>query len=78
LYANDGSPINLTVKEIFLFACVVASTDTIAAVTFIKQDIEPRLYSILFGEGITNDAVSIVIFQMVNMVLGENTQVTGK
>ena len=66
LVMTDGTDFNLSIREILLFAAVLSSTDTIAAVTFIKQDIEPRLYSILFGEGIVNDAITIILFQMTN------------
>ena len=44
------------------FAAVISATDAVAALTFIHEDTEPKLFSILFGEGVVNDAVCIVIY----------------
>jgi NhaP-type Na+/H+ or K+/H+ antiporter len=40
-------------------------SDTVAAVSIIKFDEQPMLFSIVFGEGIVNDAVSIILFNAV-------------
>ena len=58
------NPFNLDNKLILLFASVIASTDTVAAMTFIKEDEMPKLFSILFGEGVLNDAVCIVLYRI--------------
>ena len=39
--------------------------DTVAALTLVKEQYYPVLNSILFGEGIFNDAVSILLFRSV-------------
>ena len=39
---------------------VISTTDAVA-LTFIHEDTEPKLFSILFGEGVINNAVYIVI-----------------
>ena len=54
------------VSEILLLACVLSATDTVAALSLVKEQHFPKLNSILFGEGIVNDAVSILIFRSVN------------
>lgn len=46
--------IKFSVAEILLFASVISATDTIAALTFINEESEPKLFSILFGEGVLN------------------------
>ncbi|MCQ2816995.1 MAG: cation:proton antiporter [archaeon] len=46
--------IHFTVPEILLFASVISATDTIAALTFVHEETEPKLFSILFGEGVLN------------------------
>jgi NhaP-type Na+/H+ or K+/H+ antiporter len=51
-----------SLKEILLFSAVISATDTVAALTFIKEDQEPKLFAILFGEGVINDAVCIVLY----------------
>ena len=59
-------PFNLNKKLVLLFASVIASTDTVAAMTFIKEDKQPKLFSILFGEGVLNDAVCIVLYRILS------------
>ena len=56
--------VHFTVAELLLFASVISATDTIAALTFIHEDTEPKLFAILFGEGVVNDAVCIVLYRI--------------
>ena len=56
--------VHFSVTEILLFASVISATDTIAALTFINEDKEPKLFAILFGEGVVNDAVCIVLYRI--------------
>lgn len=60
----------LSISDCMLLACILASTDTVAALTLVKADEYPRLNSILFGEGIVNDAVSILLFNTVKAFFG--------
>lgn len=52
---------------------LLCSSDVIAAVSLVSYDKEPALYSIIFGEGITNDAVSIILFNTVMRYTGSNS-----
>ena len=61
---NTKSYVHFTTAEILLFASVISATDTIAALTFIHEDSEPKLFAILFGEGVVNDAVCIVLYRI--------------
>ena len=63
---NFFSPFKLDNKLILLFASVIASTDTVAAMTFIKEDQMPKLFSVLFGERVLNDAVCIVLYRILS------------
>ena len=63
---NFFNPFKLDSKLILLFSSVIASTDTVAAMTFIKEDQMPKLFSILFGEGVLNDAVCIVLYRILS------------
>jgi NhaP-type Na+/H+ or K+/H+ antiporter len=45
---------------------VISATDTLAALTFIKEESDPKLFAILFGEGVFNDAVSIVLYKIIS------------
>ena len=62
---KDDRLINFSIKEILLFSSVISATDTVAALTFVKEDSEPKLFAILFGEGVINDAVCIVIYRII-------------
>ena len=55
----------LTVREILLLCSLMCSSDVVAAVSLIDFQKEPKLFSMVFGEGITNDAVSIILFNTV-------------
>lgn len=37
----------------------------IAAISMISYDDQPKLFSIIYGEGVTNDIVSIILFKTV-------------
>lgn len=43
----------------------MCSSDVVAAVSLVSYEKDPDLYSVVFGEGITNDAVSIILFTTV-------------
>lgn len=45
---------------------LLCSTDVIAAISMVKYEEQPTLFSLLFGEGIVNDAVAIILFNTVN------------
>ena len=61
---NSFSYVHFSTGELLLFASVISATDTIAALTFIHEDTEPKLFAILFGEGVLNDAVCIVLYRI--------------
>lgn len=52
--------------ECLLLASVLASTDTVAVLTLITADKYKVMNSILFGEGVVNDAVTILLYQAVS------------
>lgn len=76
LFWNDllntaHSNLKLTPKECMLLASVLCATDTVAALTIVKEKSYPTLNSILFGEGVVNDAVSILLFRAVERLMYE-------
>ena len=44
---------------------LLCSTDVIAAISMVKYEQQPTLFSLLFGEGIVNDSVAIILFNTV-------------
>ena len=55
----------LQTKECLLLASVLCATDTVAALTVVREKSFPTLNSILFGEGVVNDAVAILLFHAI-------------
>ena len=51
--------------ELMLMCALLCSTDVIAAISMVNYDEQPKLFSLLFGEGVVNDAVAIIIFNSV-------------
>ena len=56
-------------SEILLLASVLCATDTVAALSIVREKSFPTLNSILFGEGVINDAVAILIFKAVEKMI---------
>ena len=61
-------------KECLLLASVLCATDTVAALTIVKEKSFPTLNSILFGEGVVNDAVAILLFHAVEELIVKEKQ----
>lgn len=55
--------LHLTWHRCLLLASVLAATDEVSAMALIKQKEFPRLGALIFGEGVINDAISIVLFK---------------
>jgi sodium/hydrogen exchanger-like protein 6/7/sodium/hydrogen exchanger 8 len=55
----------LSMTEIMLMCSLLCCTDVVAAISIIKYEEQPKLFSLVFGEGITNDAVCIILFNTV-------------
>ena len=69
LYDSED-PNKLTSVEWLLLASVLWATDSVAALAIVKETQFPTLNSILFGEGVVNDAAAILIYQaVVEMIL---------
>ena len=56
---------SLNLKEVLMLSSVLCATDTVAAMSLIKPDKFPVLNAVLFGEGVINDAVAIILFHTV-------------
>jgi NhaP-type Na+/H+ or K+/H+ antiporter len=61
----EPNPLELKDPECLLFCSLMCSSDVVAAVSLVSYEESPDLYSVVFGEGITNDAVSIILFTTV-------------
>lgn len=52
--------------EAMYLAGLLSATDSVAAVGIVKEKYYPKLNAILFGESVTNDAISIILFRTIN------------
>lgn len=55
------------------FSATICASDAVAALTIIKPEKYPKLFSIVFGEGLMNDAVAIILFKVVGDILVEGS-----
>lgn len=53
---------------------LLCSSDVVAAISLINFDKQPKLFSLVFGEGITNDAVGIILFNAVVQFAGPTSK----
>ena len=56
--------------EIMMMCALLCSTDVIAAISMVSYNEQPMLFSLLFGEGVVNDIVTIIIFNAVTNFSG--------
>ncbi|XP_061349504.1 sodium/hydrogen exchanger 1-like [Gastrolobium bilobum] len=56
---------NLGIKDYLAIGAILSATDSVCTLQVLSQDETPLLYSIVFGEGVVNDATSIVLFNSV-------------
>jgi NhaP-type Na+/H+ or K+/H+ antiporter len=55
-----------TWKEAFAFGSLISATDPVSVLAIFKEmDADVNLYALVFGESIFNDAVAIVMFEIV-------------
>ncbi|EGR28611.1 sodium hydrogen exchanger family protein, putative, partial [Ichthyophthirius multifiliis] len=55
----------LNTKAILLFSATICATDSVSALAMISPSKYPKLFSIIFGEGMVNDSVSIILYTAV-------------
>lgn len=68
-YATGLAPWSpsFTVLESLAFGALISSTDPVAVLAIFKEmDTDVNLYTLIFGESIFNDAISIVMYNTVS------------
>ncbi|GLT78973.1 hypothetical protein SLA2020_504880 [Shorea laevis] len=56
---------SLDIQDYLAVGAILSATDSVCTLQVLSQDETPFLYSIVFGEGVVNDATSIVLFNSV-------------
>ena len=63
----------MDVSLLVKYSATISATDSVAALTLISSSAQPKLFSIIFGEGMVNDAVAIILFKVVGDIVEEAT-----
>ncbi|RKP38330.1 Sodium/hydrogen exchanger family-domain-containing protein [Dimargaris cristalligena] len=85
LYSVTGlENLSLSFLECLMVGAILSSTDPVTVLAIFNQlKVEPRLYTIIFGESMLNDAVSIVLYESYkrfrghSMHMGNMVQIIG-
>ncbi|XP_028780859.1 sodium/hydrogen exchanger 1 [Neltuma alba] len=62
-WMNIGS---MDIGEYLAIGAIFAATDSVCTLQVLNQDETPLLYSLVFGEGVVNDATSVVLFNAIH------------
>ncbi|KAK9803320.1 hypothetical protein WJX73_001939 [Symbiochloris irregularis] len=65
LYAVAQLPNSLNLSDCLALGVIFAATDSVAVLQVLQQDRMPLLYSLVFGEGVINDATSVALLRAV-------------
>lgn len=55
----------LEFKDYFALGTIFSATDSVCTLQVLNQDETPLLYSLVFGEGVVNDATSVVLYRAI-------------
>lgn len=73
LWSLADFTISLTILECLIFGSTLSATDPVTILSiFSSRKVDPTLYSIIFGESLLNDAVSIVMFDTLSTFHGQH------
>ena len=65
--------LQLSLLECLIFGSTLSATDPVTILAIFNQyKVDPKLYSVIFGESILNDAVSIVMYDTLSQFHGED------
>ncbi|KIJ34567.1 hypothetical protein M422DRAFT_233455 [Sphaerobolus stellatus SS14] len=69
--------LQLTLLECLIFGSTLSATDPVTILAIFQQyKVDPKLYSVIFGESILNDAVSIVMYDTLSQFHGEEIYIS--
>ncbi|KAJ4765003.1 Sodium/hydrogen exchanger [Rhynchospora pubera] len=58
----------LNLQDYLALGTIFSATDTVCTLQVLCQEETPRLYSLVFGEGVVNDATSVVLFNAIKQI----------
>ncbi|PVF92591.1 sodium/hydrogen exchanger [Serendipita vermifera] len=69
--------LGLTLLDCLIFGSTLSATDPVTILSiFTQYKVDPKLYSIIFGESLLNDAVSIVMYETFSKFRGQDPSFT--
>lgn len=64
--------LEVTLIECLIFGSTLSATDPVTILAIFNQyKVDPKLYTVIFGESLLNDAVSIVMYECVASLAGD-------
>ncbi|KIY67623.1 sodium/hydrogen exchanger [Cylindrobasidium torrendii FP15055 ss-10] len=69
--------LNVTLLECLIFGSTLSATDPVTILAIFNQyKVDPKLYTVIFGESLLNDAVSIVMYETLSQFHGEEVYIS--
>jgi NhaP-type Na+/H+ or K+/H+ antiporter len=65
---------NISDNNMLLLSSTLTASDTVAVLTLLNKTKFPKIHSIIFGEGLLNDAVAIILFNMSKKLIDSNIE----
>ena len=65
---EEDRVVKLTDVQMLMYSATICATDSVASLTLLDSDRFPKLFSVVFGEGMVNDAVSIILFKAITEI----------
>ncbi|KAK7284298.1 hypothetical protein RJT34_19043 [Clitoria ternatea] len=65
IFKRMGISGSLEIGDYLAIGAIFAATDSVCTLQVLNQDETPLLYSLVFGEGVVNDATSVVLFNAI-------------
>lgn len=62
-----GDPCLSAVQDSLALGVIFAATDSVAVLQVLRPDRAPLLYSLVFGEGVINDATAVALLRAVQV-----------
>ena len=72
---SEGNYVSLSIVEILLFASLISAVDPVAVLSiFAEVGVNPDLYFLVFGESLLNDGVAVVLYNMMSVFAGMESE----
>ncbi len=63
----------LYISECLVYGAIISSTDPVTVLSLLPDNVDKRLYMLIFGESAINDAVAVILFSFFTSVYTKPT-----